>query len=198
MSLRCHSCVVHRRGLVILSAKEYHITFFQNCCHFFYDALFTNNFLYIFYIYTINVSKCIENYTLKLPYIISLDLILNTITFYVTLPSYLKKKKPRPFTLLSSSFLYHFTSFAVILSTGVVYHEKKKTKKHTHVAFRNSEKSRDLGVDHDRGSQRRIRSFVDGWRGNSGHIRYQGPDEGFSDVVSGTLGTEKGREAGIK
>lgn len=115
-----------------LSAKEYHITFFQNCCHFLYDAPFTNNFLYIFYVYTFNVSKCIENYTLKLPYIISLDLILNTITFYVALPSYLnkkkKKKKPRPSTLLPSSFLYHFTSFAVILSTGVVYTKRRKQK----------------------------------------------------------------------
>lgn len=182
-----------------LSAKEYHITFFQNCCHFLYDAPFTNNFLYIFYVYTFNVSKCIENYTLKLPYIISLDLILNTITFYVALPSYLNKKKKTK-TIHTSSQLFSLPFHQ--LRRHPIYrgslHEKKKTKKHTHVAFRNSEKSRDLGVDHDRESQRRIRSFVDGWRGNSGHIRYQGPDEGFSDVVSGTLGTEKGREAGIK
>lgn len=110
-----------------LSGKEYHITFFQNCCHFLYNAPFANNFLYIFYIYTFNVSKCIENYILKLPYVISLDLILNTITFYATLASYLKKKS-RPSTLLSSSFLYHFTSFAVILSTGVVYTKRRKQK----------------------------------------------------------------------
>lgn len=136
-----------------LSGKEYHITFFQNCCHFLYDAPFTNNFLYIFYIYTFNVSKCIETYTLKLPYIISLDLILNTVTFYATfLSKKKKKKKPRPSTLLSSSLPFHQLRRHPIYRGSL--HEKKKTKKHTHVAFRNSEKSRDLGVDHDRESQR--------------------------------------------
>lgn len=144
-----------------LSGKEYHITFFQNCCHFLYNAPFTNNFLYIFYIYTFNVSKCIKNYILKLPYVISLDLILNTITFYATLASYLKKK----IKTIHTSFQLFSLPFHQLRRHPIYrgsLHEKKKTKKHTHVAFRNSEKSRDLCVDHDRESQRRIRSFVDG------------------------------------
>lgn len=50
---------------------------------------------------------------------------------------------------------------------------------------------RDPRFGRDRESQRRIRSSVDGWWGNSAHIRYRALDEGFSDVVSGTVGTER-------
>lgn len=68
-----------------------------------------------------------------------------------------------------------------------VYTKKKKMRVHTRLVFSNSEKSRDPDLTTIE-SQRHIRSSaVGGQRTDS----ISGLDEGFSNVVSATLGTER-------